>query len=233
MQVAIQVSVPSRQSYGVAGGGSLFKLVMMVLPVSIALIPAGAASQSSIFPESKSPEGLIHLDVAVTDIEERPVDHLTEGDFNLLDNGVPQKIASFRSSSESADVNAELSEVVLVLDQVNLSPVQFDIAKHGIIQFLRQNGGRLDHRVSTYWFKSTGLYATAAPSTDGNVLAEEIDHGRLPRVLWEIPPPSSGDIRAIAGMSATLWDSALRTVYTIAICSAHSKNEHDGRVWSR
>jgi len=230
MQVAIQVSVPSRQSYGVAGGGSLFKLVMMVLPVSIALIPAGAASQSSIFPESKSPEGLIHLDVAVTDIEERPVDHLTEGDFNLLDNGVPQKIASFRSSSESADVNAELSEVVLVLDQVNLSPVQFDIAKHGIIQFLRQNGGRLDHRVSIYWFKSTGLYATAAPSTDGNVLAEEIDHGRLPRVLWEIPPPSSGDIRAIAGMSATLWDSALRTVYTIAI----ERREEPGRkalVW--
>lgn len=198
---------------------------MVVLPVFITLIPAGAASQSSIFAESKSPEGLIHLDVAVTDPQEMPVDHLTEGDFTILDNGIPQKIDSFRSSSDLTDVNAELAEVVLVLDQVNISPVQFDIARHGIIQFLRQNGGRLDHRMSIYWFKNTGLYATATPTNDGNVLAEEIDHGRLPRVLWEIPPPSNGDIRAIAGMSATLWDSALRTVYTIAI----ERREEPGR----
>jgi VWFA-related protein len=146
-----------------------------------------------------------------------PADRLTEGDFTILDNGVPQELASFRSSSDSADVNAELSEVVLVLDQVNLSPVQFDIAKHGIVQFLRQNGGRLDHRMSIYWFKSMGLYATATPTTDGNVLADEIDHGSLPRVLWEIPPPLTGDIQAIADLRGIQWDSALRTVYTIAI----------------
>lgn len=154
-----------------------------------------------------------------------PADRLTQSDFTILDNGVPQKIDSFRSSSDSTDVNAELTEVVLVLDQVNNSPVQFDIAKHGTIQFLRQNDGHFAHPMSIYWFKSTGLYATATPTTDGNVLAEEIDRGRLPRVLWEIPPPSNGNIRAIAGMSATLWDSALRTIYTIAI----ERREEPGR----
>ena len=107
-----------------------------------------------------------------------PADRLTQSDFTILDNGVPQKIDSFRSSSDSTDVNAELTEVVLVLDQVNNSPVQFDIAKHGTIQFLRQNDGHFAHPMSIYWFKSTGLYATATPTTDGNVLAEEIDRDR-------------------------------------------------------
>ncbi|HUN82766.1 MAG TPA: hypothetical protein VMU48_00235, partial [Terracidiphilus sp.] len=37
------------------------------------------------------------------------------------------------------------------------------------------------------------------------------------RELWDISQPPSGDIRALGTLSGKLWDSALRTIYTIAI----------------
>ena len=44
-----------------------------------------------------------------------------------MDNGVPQKIVSFAASNETTDENERLTEVVLVLDEVNLSPVQLNL----------------------------------------------------------------------------------------------------------
>jgi hypothetical protein len=40
-------------------------------------------------------EGIIHLDVAATDLEGKPLSGLAAKDFTLTDNGVPQKIVSF------------------------------------------------------------------------------------------------------------------------------------------
>ena len=69
-----------------------------------------------------NPEGITHLDVAATDREGKPFSGLAAKDFTLMDNGVPQKIVSFAASNQQpTNENERLAEVVLVLDEVNLS----------------------------------------------------------------------------------------------------------------
>jgi VWFA-related protein len=159
------------------------------------------------------PEGLIHLDVAATDRAGRPFSGLAAKDFTLLDNGVAQKIVSFEASNHATDENERLTEVVLVLDEVNVSPVQFEVVKNETIKFLRQNGGHLAQLASVYWFTAAGLYASAKPTTDGNDLAEDVAQHWSPRVLWKLPP--NHELQK-ASASERL-NRALQTIYSIAI----------------
>jgi VWFA-related protein len=156
------------------------------------------------------PEGIIHLDVAATDREGKPFSGLAAKDFTLTDNGVPQKIVSFAASNQPTNENERLTEVVLVLDEVNLSPAHFELVRDESIKFLRQNGGNLAQAASVYWFTPAGLYASANPTTDGNALAEDIAHHRSPRELWKVRPHRDRNINA-------MWNRALQTVYSIAI----------------
>ncbi|HLY43151.1 MAG TPA: VWA domain-containing protein [Terracidiphilus sp.] len=201
----------------------------------LCLLPAAGQNESSLSQTSvpvqfaTPPEGLIHLDVAVTDQAGRSVLELSRKDFTLLDNGQPQKIISFRSSQNASDPNAHLAEIVFVIDQVNLPPEQIAFVRHDLAMFLGQNSGRLPVPVSIYWFRRSGLYATA-PSTNGIALAAEVVHDRAQRELWDTPAPRAGDLGALGALSGKLWDSALRTIYTIAI----ERRELPGRkalVW--
>jgi VWFA-related protein len=162
------------------------------------------------------PEGLIHLDVAATDRNSKPFSGLAAKDFTLMDNGVPQKIVSFAASNQPTDENERLTEVVLVLDEVNLSPVQLELVKDESIKFLRQNGGHLGQPGSVYWFTTSGLYATATPTTDGNALAEDVAHHRSPRTVWAIPRSRDPFMTAESERFAR-WDRTLRAVYSIAV----------------
>jgi VWFA-related protein len=161
------------------------------------------------------PAGLIHLDVAATDRKAKPVSGLAAKDLTLLDNGVPQKIVSFAASNEATDEDEKLTEVVLVLDEVNLSPFQFELVKDESIKYLRQNGGHLAQPASVYWFTTFGLYASAQPTTDGNALAEDVAHHRSPRVLWQLPPHRDTHVTPEAERYSQ-WDRAVQTLYCIA-----------------
>ena len=79
-----------------------------------------------------------------------------------------------------------------------------------------QNGGHLAQPVSIYWFTTFGLYASAQPTTDGNLLADDVAHGRSHRVLWQLPPHRE---RRVTRESERYkqWDRALQTIYCIAI----------------
>jgi VWFA-related protein len=164
----------------------------------------------------KPPEGLIHLDVAATDREGKPFSGLAAKDFTLLDNGVAQKIVSYAASNEAAGEDERLTEVVLVLDEVNLSPVQFELVKEHAIKFLGQNGGHLAEPASVYWFTTAGLYASAKPTTDGNALAEDVAQHHSPRMLWKVPP-NRGLFMTAEKERGARRDRALRAVYSIAI----------------
>jgi VWFA-related protein len=179
-------------------------------------VQATVSPEPSMMLASAPPEGLIHLDVAVTDSAGRPFSGLAAKDFTLLDNGVPQKIVSFAASNKATDENERLTEVVLVLDEVNLSPVQFELVKDESIKFMRRNGGHLAQPVSVYWFTTAGLYASAKPTADGNALAEDIAHHRSPRVLWKVPP-NRDPFKTAESERSALWNGALQTVYSIAI----------------
>jgi VWFA-related protein len=179
-------------------------------------VQATVSSEPFRMQANAPPEGLIHLDVAATDRAGRPFSGLAAKDLTLLDNGVAQKIVSFEASNEATDENERLTEVVLVLDEVNLSNVQFELVKDESIKFLRQNGGHLAQPTSVYWFTAVGLYASAKPTTDGNALAEDVAHHRSPRELWKVPPNHGAHTTAEPERHA-LWDRALQTVYSIAI----------------
>ncbi len=94
------------------------------------------------------PEGIIHLDVAATDRDGKPFSGLAAKDFTLTDNGVPQKVVSFAASNQPTNENERLTEVVLLLDEVDLSPEQLELVKDESIKFLRQNGGHLGEPTS-------------------------------------------------------------------------------------
>jgi VWFA-related protein len=159
------------------------------------------------------PEGLIHLDVAATDRAGRPFAVLAAKDFTLLDNGVAQKIASFEASNKASDENERLTEVVVVLEEVNLSPVQFEVVKDETIKFLRRNGGHLAQPASVYWFTAAGLFASATPTSDGNALAEDVAHHRSPREIWKIRP--NHELQKAS--PSEMLNRALQTIYSIAI----------------
>lgn len=179
-------------------------------------VQATVSSEPVMMQANAPPEGLIHLDVAATNRAGRPVSGLAAKDFELSDNGVAQKIVSCETSNQASDENERLTEVVLVLDEVNLSPIQFELVKDESIKFLRQNGGHLAQPSSVYWFTAVGLYASAKPTTDGNALAEDVAQHRSPRELWKVSP--NRDSRKTAESERVrLWYRDLQTVYSIAI----------------
>jgi VWFA-related protein len=171
-------------------------------------------------PTSNQREGLIHIDVSVKDPKGDSRTGISAKDFTLLDEGSPAKILSLRAANEDRaqdDENERLSEVVLVLDHVNLSDVQFSLVRREAVRFLRQAGGRLACPTSVYVFTMGGLYASAIPTVDGNELADAIARDHFPRTLWQIPQARAGDISDLNNRRYLLWDKALQTIYTIAI----------------
>lgn len=169
-----------------------------------------------ITPTTIEREGLIHLDVTVTDHAGGPVTGLTADNLTLFADALPQKIRSFRASSAD-DENERLNEAIVVLDEVNLSSIQFDLAKRETIRFLRQNAGHLALPVSVYWFTGNGLFASAIPTIDGNALADDIAHHRIGRTLWTIPPMRAGVNDDVIRRRYLLWTKALQAVYSIAV----------------
>jgi len=137
-------------------------------------------------------EGVIRLDVSVTDKSGNAVTGLKQQDFTLKDNGQPGKIVSFQAFDGARNVQAlgdvdgdPPVEVILVIDALNLPGPQLSAAEREAENFLSQNQGELRHPVSIYRVTTDGLSASAQPTTDGNALADEIVHRREGRLIWK------------------------------------------------
>ena len=178
-------------------------------------VEATVSSEPVKMQTNAPPEGLIHLDVSATDGEGKPFSGLAAKDFTMMDNGVPQKIVSFAASNQSTDENERLTEVVLVLDEVNLPPVQFELVKEETMKFLRQNGGHPGQPVSVYRFTPSGLF-TSEPTTDGNALAEDVAHPGSPRTVWGIPR-NRDPFKTAESERYAQWNQNLRLLYSIAV----------------
>lgn len=164
-------------------------------------------------PTSDEREGLIHIDVAAERQQGSPFgDDLTAADLTLLQDGTVTKIVSFERSNRT-DENEHLSEVSLVLDEVDLSPDEFALARDAAVSFLHRNDGVLAAPVSIVWIKSDGIYTSAFASTDGLSLAQDIVSGHLFPTNWMFhlaPHPRVTDRDAS-------WIDILRTVYGLAV----------------
>jgi len=123
---------------------------------------------------SSPEEGLIALDVTVTDAAGKPVVGLDHDDFTLLDNGKPAKIATFHAYDEATAKPDDPTELILVLDQRNQKSSEAAEAEKALNRFLRQGGGHLAFPTSICRLSLLGMSATLKPSTDGNALADAL-----------------------------------------------------------
>jgi VWFA-related protein len=125
-------------------------------------------------------EGLIKLDVLVTDGAGSPVPGLGQADFSLLENGQQQKIVTFEAVGRGTAIaeppdNVPV-EVIFVIDTIELSPELARDERLAVESYLQKNAGHLVHAVSVFELSEVGLFEGAHASNDGNVLAEDIEH---------------------------------------------------------
>jgi len=123
--------------------------------------------------EAVSIEGLIRLDVTVTDKDGNAVRGLERKDFRVLDDGQPQNIIAFRAASSARVGGEDSSTVILLIDTLDVPPELADFERRETVAFLR-SAGRLVEPVSVYTLDDSGFFLTATPSMDAEALAREV-----------------------------------------------------------
>src|SRR2546423_6240723 len=107
---------------------------------------------------------LVVLDAVVKDRNGKPVTNLTKDDFTVLEDGVPQTIASFESASSKGNPAATTGKsnnspnssaavspqalTILVLDELNSEVFDQAYGRNAIEKFLAKHGPRLEQPTS-------------------------------------------------------------------------------------
>ena len=127
------------------------------------------------------PEGLLHLDVAVTEPTGRYVAALHARDFTGLDNGQPRKVVSFQAYGGATEARPDPPvSITLVLDMLGESFEDTVDERTAVLAYLRQNGGHLAQPTSILMLTQKGLWisnlssvsASQAPRTLGRFQGE-------------------------------------------------------------
>jgi VWFA-related protein len=140
-------------------------------------LPAPLSSPEAIPLELRDrPEGLIKLDVMVTDATGKPVAGLFASNFRLSESGREQKILSFQGFTGRGAGTEPAVKVIVLIDTLDISRDLERTERKAVTDFLRKNGGHLARPTSVFLLSGTGLWAVAHPSEDGNSLAHQIDH---------------------------------------------------------
>ncbi|MGB7190647.1 MAG: VWA domain-containing protein [Acidobacteriaceae bacterium] len=143
-------------------------------------------------PASGAPQGLIQLDVTVTDTSGKPISGVRPGDFTLLDNGQPVRILSFHASGPIHPRSNPPVEVILLIDTLQVPHKIAYREREEVERFLRQNSGHLAQPISLYSLGDSGLSLVAQAARDGNALAEDLAHSReVSRLRWFVGGPST------------------------------------------
>ena len=139
----------------------------------------GRVPAQPVSPASDAAQGLINLDVVVTDNSGKAVPGLGPKDFTLLDNHQPQKILSFHEYVGISSKHDPPVRVIILIDTIKMP---FDLAafeREEVERFLRRNGGHLGQAVSIFGLSDAGFWTLGSPSGDGNALAAEIASDKL------------------------------------------------------
>jgi hypothetical protein len=122
--------------------------------------------------EATSVEGLIHLDVTVTDHSGNAVSGLPSSDFKLLDNGEPEQMVAFRATDGNSAASEDSLSAIVFIDTLELPAYQADLERQRMVQYLRYK--QLKQPVTIYSLEDSGFFLTANASTDGSALASAI-----------------------------------------------------------
>ena len=133
-------------------------------------------------PEANSASALIHLDLRVSDRSGKPVPNLHAPDFKLLLDHSPEPIVAF--SAAPAGERSGSTEIVFVLDTINVPFETVAFLRHQLGVYLRRQGELLPEPMSIVIVTDTGTRMETAPTTDPRVLRaylEQTDIG-LPTI---------------------------------------------------
>ena len=122
------------------------------------------------------PEGLIKLDVMVTNSAGEPIPGLSASDFRLLENGREQKILSFQAFTGRGAGTEPPVKIILLIDTLEIPPEMARDERNAVTFYLRKDGGRLARPTSVFMLSEAGLWTMSKPAADGNALAREIEH---------------------------------------------------------
>ena len=128
-------------------------------------------------PQTPAAEGEIKIDVLVTDAAGRPVAGLEQKDFTLADNKKPRPIVSFRAVDGvlGAGPAEPPVQVILLLDVTNTPLRVVGNERYQIESFLRRDNGKLVQPTFVTIFDDYGVKGLEQPTTDGNLLADELN----------------------------------------------------------
>jgi VWFA-related protein len=162
---------------------------------------------ATVFPDLRDrPEGLIKLDLMVTDTTGKPAAGLNSSDFRLVEEGREQKILSFQAFTGRGAGTEPPVKIILMIDTLEVPPKLARNERNAVTFFLRKDGGHLARPTSVFLLSETGLWTTN-PSPDGNTLAKEVEHNEFSVVrgnsVWQRGPAAPPRI-AVSEESAAL-----------------------------
>jgi hypothetical protein len=119
--------------------------------------PLGEQRASPNLSHYNPKQGLIGLDVVVTDQRGNPVAGIDTDKFTLLDGRQPVKILTFHAQGETSSVSDEPVSVILLVDTLDLPESLASQERREVERFLRQNGGHLAQPVSLIELSNMGI----------------------------------------------------------------------------
>ena len=155
--------------------------------------PSGAQSASPNLVHYNPKQGLIGLDVVVTDQRGNPVPGIEADKFTLQDAGQPVKILTFHAQAETSSVGNEPVSIILLVDSLNLPASFASQERREVERFLRQNGGHLAQPVSLIELSNMGILTVGQPTVDGNTLAADFAKNKEVDWIHRIPDGLRGE----------------------------------------
>jgi VWFA-related protein len=138
-------------------------------------------------------EGLIKLDVVVTDQAGKPVSSIAAKNVTLLDDGTPVKILTFHAhDGTSIGLEAPVT-IILLVDTLNLPERMASYERREVEKFLQQNGGHLAQPVSLLELSNMGILTVGQPTADGNALATEFAYNKNVEWIRRVPGELRGE----------------------------------------
>jgi VWFA-related protein len=144
-------------------------------------------------PTYDAEEGLIKLDVVVTDKLGKPISGIARKDFKLLENGQPVKILTFHAHDGTSTGPDPPVKIILLVDTLNLPERMASYERREVKRFLQQNGGRLAQPVSLVELSNMGVLTVGQPSADGNALAADFAHNKNLEWIRHVPGGMRGE----------------------------------------
>ncbi|MFZ0319026.1 MAG: VWA domain-containing protein, partial [Candidatus Sulfotelmatobacter sp.] len=184
----------------------------------------------------RSSTRLVVLDVVVTDKAGNPVRNLIKDDFTIVEDGVPQSLATFETPEPDSSASPRMAKDknkgnekdgdtpgmssaratramnIIVLDELNSEFLDQAHARVAIDKFLRSEGPRLSSPTALLILGQKQLEVLHDYTQDSGALLEALKrrHAEMPSALMSSELYSSGDRLAMALQSLNLIADANR-----------------------